>query len=397
MEFSDEPKFAIAGVTDWTAVGGHGSDSTLRTSEQLAREALALKQTVPAVTVPTGAENKLRTALAAAPGSFTANHQLGALYLATGRFAESVPLLLAAYQIDPANQENEYDLAQAYERSGDLVRARDHANRLRARQETARLHHLLAEIDEKAGDALSAVREDEQAVRLDPSEENYFAWGSELLLHRAVWQAAEVFLEGSKAHPASARMLVGLGTAQFSGALYQEASTSLCAASDLNPADPEPYLFLGRIQMAAPSPLSCIESHLARFLAQQPANPLASYYSAVALLKREPDAQARAQELLRKAVTLDPRCAPAFLELGILAFSQRQPQAAIENYLQAIQADPHLAEAHYRLAMAYDRMGMADKAKAELALHDQLEKEQAAAVEQQRRDVKQFVVVNGPR
>src|ERR1700748_1103055 len=28
MEFSDEPKFAIAGVTDWTAVGGHGSDST---------------------------------------------------------------------------------------------------------------------------------------------------------------------------------------------------------------------------------------------------------------------------------------------------------------------------------------------------------------------------------
>ena len=38
MEFADKPDFTIAGVTDWTAVGGHGSDSTLRTSEDLARE-----------------------------------------------------------------------------------------------------------------------------------------------------------------------------------------------------------------------------------------------------------------------------------------------------------------------------------------------------------------------
>ncbi len=38
MEFADKPDFAVAGVTDWTAVGGHGSDSSLRTSEALTRE-----------------------------------------------------------------------------------------------------------------------------------------------------------------------------------------------------------------------------------------------------------------------------------------------------------------------------------------------------------------------
>jgi len=43
MEFADKPTFIVAGVTDWTAVGGHGSDSTLRTSEYLARETLTLK------------------------------------------------------------------------------------------------------------------------------------------------------------------------------------------------------------------------------------------------------------------------------------------------------------------------------------------------------------------
>ena len=33
MSFSDQPNFTVSGVTDWTAVGGHGSDSILRTSE----------------------------------------------------------------------------------------------------------------------------------------------------------------------------------------------------------------------------------------------------------------------------------------------------------------------------------------------------------------------------
>ena len=43
MQFADQPDFAIAAVTDWTAAGGHGSDSSLRTSEALTHEAVNLK------------------------------------------------------------------------------------------------------------------------------------------------------------------------------------------------------------------------------------------------------------------------------------------------------------------------------------------------------------------
>jgi hypothetical protein len=43
MEFADKPNFTVAGVTDWTAAGGHGSDSSLRTSEALTRKTLTLK------------------------------------------------------------------------------------------------------------------------------------------------------------------------------------------------------------------------------------------------------------------------------------------------------------------------------------------------------------------
>jgi tetratricopeptide (TPR) repeat protein len=323
MEFADKPNFTVAGVTDWTAVGGHGSDATLRTSEALARETLTLK--------PDGSGR-------------------------TTTMDRSVP------------------------------------------QQDADLHRQLGERDEKAGDPLAAVREDEQAVRLDPSEQNYFAWGSELLLHRAVWQAAEVFRNGSKAYPHSARMLTALGTALFAAALYDQAAASLCAASDLNPSDPEPYSFMGSVEMASPKPLACIEPRLARFVQAQPENSLGNYFYAMAVWKRQeqsvdPKAAHQVETLLTKAVAIDPKCSDAYLQLGILYFSQHQPEKAIGFYTKAIQSDPQLGEAHYRLGVAYDRTGLPEKAAQEFKLHDEIEKLQAAVVEQQRREVKQFLVV----
>jgi tetratricopeptide (TPR) repeat protein len=398
MEFADKPDFTIAGVTDWTAVGGHGSDSILRTSEDLARETLALKPPGEAKQAYES-ETRLRAALAGAPGTFAANHELGAFYLHAGRYREAIPMLQAAYQADPSNGGNEYDLAAALVGAGDYSQAREHAQKLLAHQDKADLHRLLGELDEKVSDPLAAVHEDEQAVRLDPSEENYFAWGSELLLHRAVWQAAEVFRQGTRAYPKSARMLTALGTAQFAGALYEDAATSLCAASDLDPADSQPYLFLGRIDLAAPKPLGCVAPRLARLVKEQPQNSLANYLYAMAILKsldQTPDRNAalqRAETLLNRAVAIDPKCADAYLQLGILASSQHETEKAIGYYTRAIEAQPQLGEAHYRLGVAYDRTGSPEKARQEFQLHDEIEKQQAATVERQRREVKQFLVV----
>jgi tetratricopeptide (TPR) repeat protein len=399
MEFADKPDFTIAGVTDWTAVGGHGSDSTLRTSEDLARETLALKPPGEAKQAYES-ETRLRAALAGAPGNFAANHDLGAFYLHEGRYRDAIPLLHAAWQADPSNAGNEYDLAAALMGAGDFSQAREHAQKLLAHQDKADLHRLLGELDEKVSDPLAAVHEDEQAVRLDPSEQNYFAWGSELLLHRAVWQAAEVFRQGTRAYPKSARMLTALGTAQFAGALYEDAATSLCAAADLDPADPQPYLFLGRIDLAAPKPLGCVAPRLARLVREQPQNSLANYLYAMSILKSlpaeqtpDPKALQQVETLLNTAVNIDPKCADAYLQLGILASSQHETEKAIGYYSKAIEARPQLGEAHYRLGVAYDRIGEHEKARQEFQLHDELEKQQAATVERQRREVKQFLVV----
>jgi len=43
IQFSDSPNFTVAGVTDWSNVGLHGSDVNVKTSETLTKEAAALK------------------------------------------------------------------------------------------------------------------------------------------------------------------------------------------------------------------------------------------------------------------------------------------------------------------------------------------------------------------
>ncbi len=408
MQFADDPNFSIAAVTDWTAAGGHGSDAILRTSEALTRQVVTLKSGEPqhGTTSLSGggiglheSETALRASVANDPKAFQPNFRLGQFLLHAGRDRDAIPLLQTAYQAEPENYDNEYDLAQALEMTGDVAQARDHVRRLLARRPGADLHRMEGELDEKLGDPLSAVREFQQAASEGPSEENYFAWGSELLFHRAIWQAKEVFDEGARLYPNSARMLTARGAALFAGALYDQAAVDLCKASDLDPANPEPYLFIGKIDIAAPDPLPCVVTKLARFEKLRPASSLANYYYAMALWKQQGqsrDAQTlgKVKAMFTRAVTLDPRCADGYLQLGNLSAGQKQWDDAIGLYRKAIEANSELSEAHYRLGVTYERIGEQAKAKVQFQLHDAIAKRQAAEIQRQRLAVKQFLVVS---
>ena len=160
------------------------------------------------------------------------------------------------------------------------------AQKDQAQKDQAELHHLLGDIEEKSGNPLEAVRQYQRAAELSPSEPYFFDWGSELLLHRAIEPAIEVFSKGNRLFPHSARMLVGLGVAWYSNGSYDQAAQRLCEASDLNPGDPKAYLFLGKIQSVEATQSECSTERLARFVKLQPANALANYYYAVNLWKR---------------------------------------------------------------------------------------------------------------
>jgi tetratricopeptide (TPR) repeat protein len=259
-------------------------------------------------------------------------------------------------------------------------------------------HHLLGDLDERLGDALEAVREYERAARMYPSEQNYFDWGAELLLHKAAQPAVEVFSKGSALHPRSARMLAGLGAALYGVGSYEDAARRLCDASDLRPADPAPYLFLGQMEKTVSVPLPCTEEKLARFVQDQPASALANYYYAASLWKRRrgsesPTAARQVEALLEKAVKLDPSLGEAYVQLGVLYFAQNEFTKSIQAFQQAIRVSPQLTEAHYRLSLAYKRAGDEAKAHEEFEAYQQAEKTEAATVERQRGELKQFLII----
>ena len=68
-------------------------------------------------------------------------------------------------------------------------------------KDTAELHNLLGQIEEKDGKYVAAVNEFEVAAHQDPSETNLFDWASELLLHRTLEPAIEIFRQVCRAIP----------------------------------------------------------------------------------------------------------------------------------------------------------------------------------------------------
>ncbi len=404
-DFFDEPHFTVAGVTDTTNLGGHGSDTIMRNREALAQATASLSGPAPLgslhVSENSGTEESLRKALEYQPESFEANHKLGTLLVAEGKARQALPYLERASRLNPGDPGNAYEVALARADSGDYERARTDVRALivaqnKSSQHEAEPHHLLAEVDEKLGNPLEAVQEYQRAAELNPDERNLFDWGAELLLHRAVEPAFEVFTKGNHLYPHSVRMLAGLGASWYARGSYDNAAQRLCEASDLNPSDPNPYLLMGKMQAVEAAQSNAVIERLQRFVRLQPQNALANYYYAISLWKRRKSPEdvadsSQLKSLLEKAVHLDPKLGPAYLQLGVIYAERNDLSSAMAAYRQAIEADPRLEEAHYRLAQAYRQAGESASAQAELQRYTEISKEKAAETERQRHELQQFV------
>lgn len=289
-EFYDQPTFIVAGVTDSTSRGGHGSDAILRSSEALTKATASL-----------------------------------------------------------------------------------------------------GDVKEPPGDPLAAARQYQHAAEQDPSERNLFDWGAELLAHRATGPAIEVFTRGNRLFPRSTRMLLGLAVAYYANGSYDQAAQRFFEASDLNPTDPGPYLFLAKVQSSAITESDGYLERMARFAKLEPGNAWANFYYAASLWKNKGDAQ-QAEALLEKALQLDPTMADAHLELGIIYSARKHFPHAIAAFEKAIAIDTRMEEAHYRLAQAYARTGENLKAQKEFEIHHQLVQQSSEQTERQRREIQQFVI-----
>ena len=269
--------------------------------------------------------------------------------------------------------------AVRYLEMGEAARAAELIRALLPLRDTAELRNLLGDAEEAAGNLLAAEEEYQKAAHMDPTEENLFDWGNNLLQLRAYRPATDVLNEAVKRHPRSARLQVARGIALYSRGEYEDAIRSFCAAADLEPRDPRPYLFLGEMYGVSAALSPEITRRLAVFVAQQPTSALGHFYYAMSLWKSDPGAAPSrdVEAHLRKAASLDPRLAKARFQLGVLFSDQRRYREAAAALEEAIRLEPEMAQAHYRLAQAYRRTGREDLAQKELEAFERLQPREA--------------------
>jgi tetratricopeptide (TPR) repeat protein len=342
------------------------------------------------------AEGEFKKALELEPQNYDANHNLGELYVRAGKVPTATPYLERAQRINPAAYENGYDLALAYIVTDRLGDARQLLHNLLKQKDTAELHNLLGEVEEKDGKFVAAANEYELAAHLEPSEGNLFDWGSELLLHRTLDPAITIFEKAAERYPNSPRIAIGLGIAYYSRGNYDDAVKSLLRAADLSPADARVYPFLSRAYDSSPSQAEEVIARFRRFAEQQPSNGRAQYYYAMSLWKgkRAQDASLDLTQigaLLKRSVALDPSLAEAHLQLGNLYSEQGKYAKSIPDYQRALELNADLADAHYRLGQAYVRTGNKDRAQEQIQIYQKLREQHLADLDKQRAEVRQFV------
>ncbi|HEY3706773.1 MAG TPA: tetratricopeptide repeat protein [Terracidiphilus sp.] len=343
------------------------------------------------------AGEQLRKAVALEPNSYNANHNLGEYFIQTGKVADAQPRLEKAWQINPAAYDNGYDLAMSHFLLGNLAAARTVVNALLQQKNTGELHNLLGQIDEKDGQFVAAANDFEAAAHLEPSDDNLFAWGSEMLLHRTYEPAIAIFQKAAELYPKSPRILIGLGLALYSRGIYDKAVNALIQAADLNPQDARCYLFLSKAYNSSPLQADEVVERFRRYAELEPKNALAQYYYAVSLWKGKRIQNSSIdphiiEALFQKAIALDGSLADAHVQLGTLYADQHQYDKSIPELQRALELNPNLTDAHYRLATDLVHTGRKDTAQKEFAIYQKLRADQLAEVQKEHDQVRQFVI-----
>jgi tetratricopeptide (TPR) repeat protein len=318
------------------------------------------------------------------PNSFTTQHNLGEYYLQQGRLNLGIPYLERARQFDPKNYDNGYDLSLAYLRIGDPAKAIAQLRGMIQQSETAELDGLLAEAEEKSGDYQSALEHYYRVAKLQPSEDSIFDLASFLLQHPSYEgfedRALVFFRYGVEKYPRSAKLTVGLGVALYAQGRYDDAIQTLCAAVDLNPADPKPYQFLDKVSDASPAELPTVLQDLEKFVSLYPESALANYYYAMSLWHSSdglPDADlSKVKGLLQKSISLQPDYYEAHFQLGVLYQDEFRYQDAITEFNRTLTLHPDFSSAHYRLALTYRRTHQKQLADEQFAILKKLERKQ---------------------
>jgi tetratricopeptide (TPR) repeat protein len=328
------------------------------------------------------------------PSNASAWQSLGSLSMEENDPAEAANAFAAALKLTPDDPALQLDCATALLTAKRTAEARQILASFADPDQSARAQALLGEADERDKSYIEAGRHFNRAVELEPSEENAWLLGSELLRHWTFDAAAMEFKAAVAKFPDSKRMRLGLGAALFGDAKYPQA---IPVFADLLAGDPDNKEFAGMLGiscttlMSQPSP-GC--AALVRYAQAHPKDAPASAYAAKYIEKQPEARQGRAQvrALLDAALAADPKLAEAQCQMGTFLQDEGQWKESIPYLERAITLKPDYAIAHYHLSLAYWRSGRKPEAEAQMDMQKKYSRQQEDDLNRRLREIASFVV-----
>ncbi len=189
-------------------------------------------------------------------------------------------------------------------------------------------------------------------------EQNAFTQGVALYVQGQTDEARQLFTQGLTAYPHSTLLAIGRAALLYHNGYSTEARDAFLYIVKVDPASPEPFLFLARLAVL---PGVVDPAILAPFANR---NPQAKFAYAQSLITAGSGQQA--EPLVKHVIAADPAIAEAHFQLAALYAHQDYPQKAITEYRSALQLDPTITETHYRLAQLYFHTGQKQEGEKEL-------------------------------
>ncbi len=286
---------------------------------------------------------------------------------------EPVLAASAAAQAEKYSQDNpllSHALALYYSRAGEYAKAAiDESRYARSQNADPAANARVARWYLQAGDIQAAIPFAAKAAKSDDT--TGFELAQILLKQQRFTEAAQVLQAGLDTYKGDAQLTLALGVARYGQRRFEEAIERFLDVIRADPTIEQPYRFLGLMLDQAGPHLDEIIADAEAWADKNPEDGNAKVLLAKALLARNPNDQ-RADELLQRAVQLQPDNWEAHYQLGILLESQRQYEAAAEQLMKAVELNGREAMPHYHLSRVYNRLGKTDLAQAELKRHQQL-------------------------
>lgn len=323
----------------------------------------------------------------------------GTLMASFQHYTEARTLFEQAATEDPSSYDAFYNLAVlSLENFQDTQRALDSAQQARSIKDTGEIHDLLGDIYESRRQFDSALNNYQEAVRLDPSNDKFvYDLGAELILHENYEAAQTIYRAGLKQFPNSARIWLGLGTAEFMDGKTADSIDAFLKAVDLDPAFEPGYLFLGEASRFYEGRTAEVLTKLAYAARERPQSFGAQYYYGATLVSQmsADEDLTKADEALtalERAATLNPKDARVYYQLGELFRLENKTTEAISNYQKSISLDPNFAEPLYKLGQVYVRAGRQQDAQEMFARHKEVLAKEQADMDRRFSEIRSFVL-----